>query len=435
VSADGQAQTAAGAPARRTQRFVLGSLHGLVVVAAVLGVLVQVVRPLAPDLGPPPDPARWFDEAFLEVARGYRQPRYVLSLLVLVLRLSVPLLVALTPPGRRLVDRVVERVGPHRPARAATVLVLAVMVVTELLVLPIAFWAGFVQDGRYGLRTQGLAGWAYDWAVANGLALAAAAVVVLLGYTLVRRLPRAWPPVVVLAGVLATAGVVFLGPLVVEPLTFRTEPLPAGPVRDEVDAVVARSGIDFERILVADASRRSTRRNAYVSGLWGSRRIVLYDTLVDNHPPAEVGAVLAHELGHHRHGDLTRGTLSSATGLAIGVYLLAFVVRRRTARGKQDHVADPRAAVLVLGLVLVLNAISLPVQNLASRRAEAAADLAALDLTRDPDTFVAKNLGLSRANLSNPRPPAWTHALWSTHPMVVSRLEMAERWPGLERDR
>jgi STE24 endopeptidase len=416
----------------RAPRVLIASLHALVVVAAVVGVLVQLLRPLAPDLGPPPDPGRWFDEAFLEVARSYRQPRYGLSLLVLLIRLAVPLLLALTAPGRRWIDRVVARVGPHRPARAATAVVVLVLVASELLVLPIVFWAGFVQDGRYGLRTQGLAGWLYDWAVANAVSLVAAAAVVLVGYWLVRRLPRAWPPVVVFAGVAATAAVVFAGPLVVEPLTFRTEPLPDGPVRDEVESVVARSGIDFERIVVADASRRTTRRNAYVSGLWGSRRIVLYDTLVDNHPPAEVGAVLAHELGHHRHGDLPRGTLSAATGLAIGVYLLAFVVRRRTARGKQDHVADPRAAVLVLGLVLVLNTLSLPIQNLASRRAEAAADLAALELTRDPETVIAKNLGLSQANLSNPRPPTWTHVLWSTHPMVVSRLEMAERWPDLE---
>jgi STE24 endopeptidase len=319
-------------------------------------------------------------------------------------------------------------VGAAWPARAATAVVLAVVVAVDLLVLPLSFWAGYVHEGAWGFRTSGAAGWAYDWAVATVPAWIAVAFVVLVGYALVRRLPRAWPPVAGLAAAGATALVVFAAPLLLEPLQFRMTDLGPGPVRDAVTAVVDRSGQRVDRILVADASRRTTKHNAYLSGLGTTRRVVLYDTLVEARPPGEVAVILAHELGHQRNGDLPRGALFGGAGVVAVAYVLALLVRRRSAAGLQRGQADPRAAAVLLAVVAVLNVVSLPVQSLASRRAEAAADLAALEFTRDPGTYVAMNLQLGRSNLSNPAPPSWVRLLWSTHPPTAHRVTLGEWW-------
>lgn len=400
--------------------------HLLAALLVVAGVVAQIARPLAPDLGPLPPATDWFSQAELARAAAYRQPLYLVLLVALLIRVLVPVLVALTPMGRALIRRIVERVGERRQVRAATVSVLVVVIVTDLLVLPLAFWAGFVHEGEWGFRTQGLGGWAYDWFVAHLPVWLGVAVLAAGGYALARRFPRGWAPIAAIGATVATAGVVLLAPLVLEPLSYRMTPLEPGPLREEVERVVARSGERVEDIVVADASRRSTKSNAYVSGFGRTRRIVLFDTLIAQRTPTEVGVVLAHELGHHRNGDHWRGVLFSGAGAVILVYALWGLTAWRTRRGEQDGVADPKAAVVVLATVAVMIVVSIPVQTLVSRRAEAAADLAALEITDDPEAYLDMNLGLARSNLANPRAPRWATWLWGTHPPTLARLGMGE---------
>jgi STE24 endopeptidase len=401
----------------------------LVALVVAAGIAAQVLRPLAPPVGPVPDAARWFDAAHLELVDAYWRPVYRAGLLSLLLRVGVPLLVALSPPGRRLVRRIVEAVGPDRPARAAAAVVLAIVIGTDLVLAPLAFWAGYLHEGAFGFRVQGFGGWARDWLVVRGPGWIAAGTLTLAGFWLARRMPRTWPLVAGLAGAGLTALLVFAAPVVLEPLRFSTIPLEDGPLREEVTAVVDRSGLQAERVLVADASRRTIRHNAYISGLGRTRRVVLYDTLVDERPVDEVAMVVAHELGHERNHDLARGTATGAAGAVLAALAIGLLVRWRVTTGRQRSVTDPTGVAAIVALVVVLNAVSLPVQNALSRRAEAAADLAALELTRDPETFVAMNRELSLRNLSDPGPPTWARALWSSHPSTAERLAMGERWP------
>lgn len=414
-----------GASGRRPWEVAAHLAAAAIVVA---GVAVQVVRPLAPDLGPAPPATQWFDAGHLARVGAYRHPLYAAALVAFLLRLAVPCIAAFTAGGRRLTARIVQGVGEHRPARAAAAVVLVVVVATDLVVLPLTFWAGYVHEGAFGFRTQGLAGWGYDWLVGRGPAWLVIGFLTLGGYSLARHLSRAWAPVAGLAAAGLTAVLVFGAPLVLQPLIFDTEPLPPGPLRTEVERVLGRSGEDVDRIVLADASRRTTKRNAYIAGLGASRQVVLYDTLVGNHTPDEVGVVLAHELGHARHADLLRGTLAGGAGVVALAYVLALVLRRRTRAGRLHGLADPRAAALVLAVVLLANAASVPVQNAASRRAEAAADLAALQITGAAETYLDLTSGMARANLSDPAPPRWVLHLWSTHPPPAARLEMGRQW-------
>lgn len=401
-------------------------------VAAVLlaGAAAQMWRPVAPPIGPVEDPSRWFDPDHLALVEAYWRPVHRLGLLALLVRVAVPCAIAWTAPGRRLVDAVIRRVGRQRPVLAAVVVAVSLVVVTDLILAPLAFWRGFVHEGAFGLRVDGPLGWARDWLVARAPTWVAVSVLVAGGFWLARRLPRTWPAVGGLAAAALTALVVFASPLVLEPLRFDTDPLADGPLRLEVDTLVARSGLRVDTVLVADASRRTTRHNAYVSGLGGSRRVVLYDTLLRDRPLGEVGMVIAHELGHERNADVLRGTLTGAAGSVLVALTIGAFVRWRVATGRQARATDPRGVAAVVALVVLLNAASLPVQSALSRRAEAAADLAALELTQDPSTYLAMNTELARSNLTHPSPPRWARWLWSSHPSTAERLTMGERWAG-----
>ena len=408
--------------------------HLLAATFVAVAVLAQIFRPVAPDLGPLPDPRRWFDADYLVLASRYQAPRYVGFAIAMVLRVGVPLLVAFSRPGRCAVERVVSRVGRIRPARAAAAVAVVVTVVTDLTMLPVAFWLGFVHEGNFGFRTQGLAGWAVDWVLSAGPTWVLTGMLALGGFALIRRLPRSWPVAAGVAGVFLTVVGVFVAPLVLEPLRFDLRPLEGSAVRDEVSAVADSAGFTVETVLVADASRRTTKVNAYVSGLGATRRIVLYDTLIDE-PVDEIGLVLAHEFAHDRNGDLWRGTLFGGAGVVVGVYLVTCLLLARSRSGAQHGIGDPRAMAVIVALLSVVNVAAVPLQSVVSRRAEAAADLGALEITGDAATYQRMTERLARTNLSEPIPPQWYRLLRLTHPPVASRLELGRRWPFPERER
>ncbi|HVM19787.1 MAG TPA: M48 family metalloprotease, partial [Egibacteraceae bacterium] len=388
----------------------------------------QVWRPLAPDVGPGAAPLTVFDPAFLAEAAAYRRPLYVAAAAAVAVRLGMLAAIALSPIGRRLVRRLVDAVGPDRPATAAAAVATGAVVAADLAVLPLALWAGYVHDGIFGLRTQGLGGWAYDWLVAHGPVWLAVAVGTAVGYRVARRIPRSWAPVGGLAVGVLGGLVVFVSPVVLEPLTYRFTPLPDGPVRTEVERVLATADARVEAVVVADASRRTTRQNAYISGLATSRRVVLYDTLVDQRRPDEVGVVVAHELAHDRHGDLPRMVALTVAGAVLTAYVLRWSLSRRIAAGRQATVTDPRGAAIVVLIIVVLTTVSAPVQSVISRRAEAAADVGSLQLGGDPDAFRRMHVALTRANLSEPRPPRLVTWWWGSHPPTMQRLALADWW-------
>lgn len=418
------------APSRpsRWESSALVAGHAVAATVAVAGVLAQVVRPLAPSVGRAPSAASLFDAEFLERAAAYRAPLRVAGVTQLAISVAVPVLIAATPAGRRLAVRLAEAAGPDRPARAAALVAVAVVVATSIARLPLSFWAGYVHEGEWGFRTQGLAGWSRDWLVGHGPAWLAAAVVAGAGTALILRLPRAWPVAVGLGGTALSALLIVAAPLVLEPLEFRFTPLPPGAVRDEVERVLDRAGADVAQILVADASRRTTKENAYVSGLGATRRVVLYDTLIANRPVEEVGQILAHELGHDRNEDLARNALLSGTGAVTAAYGLAAALALLRRRNAWLSPVGPRTLVAVLAALAVAQAVTLPLSNWVSRRAEAAADAAALEYTDDPQTFVAMQRALAVSNLSEPDPPGWIQVLWGSHPSTVQRIGLGLAW-------
>ena len=198
----------------------------------------------------------------------------------------------------------------------------------------------------YGLSHQAWGAYAVD--LAKGLAVdvvvTSIALLVLVGAA--RRWSRAWPAV---AGLLL-AGLVMLGsfayPLLVEPLFNTFTPLPDGELRTQIFELADREDVPIDDVLVADASRRTTTLNAYVSGLGSSRRVVVYDNLVSavGVDDREALSVIAHELGHARHDDVLTGSLLGAAGALLGVGLLGLL---------GGGVADPRRVPRVLALIAV----------------------------------------------------------------------------------
>jgi STE24 endopeptidase len=369
------------------------------------------------------------------VARGKEFAGAVrpLTYLSLGVGLLVTLGLGLSPLGARLVAAMGAPFGGHWVAQALLG-GFALVAIGELAALPLAAWRETILR-RYGLSTQTWSAWTVD--LLKGYAVAAIlGAVVLLGFFGVTRLwPRWWWAVAAAgaAGLMVLFSFVF--PVLIEPIFNKFTPMEDGALRTSLIDLAARDGVPVRDVLVADASRRTTALNAYVSGLGPTRRIVVYDTLLREAPPEQVVAVVAHELGHAKRGDVLTGTLIGALGAAAGVCALfllgswAGLLRRAGV----DSIVDPRALALLAAVVTLAGLVSLPLQNALTRRIEARADQHALQLTNDPSTVEKMEERLATTNLADVDPPRWHYVIFASHPSIVERMAAARAFARGER--
>jgi STE24 endopeptidase len=246
-------------------------------------------------------------------------------------------------------------------------------------------------------------------------------------YTLTQVAPVWWWAFGALGSAALVVLLSFVFPVLVEPVFNTFTPMPVGALREELLTMAARDAMPVREVLVADASRRTTGLNAYVSGFGATRRIVVYDTLLRGAPPGEVRSVVAHELGHARDRDAELAALLGAIGAAAAVVAL-YLLGHWSAllhRAGVNSIGSPRAFGLVLAAAAVAGLVSGPVRNLVSRRIEARADLHALRLTGNSAEFAAMQLRLAEVNISDVHPPRIEYLLFATHPDTVERLALA----------
>ncbi len=397
---------------------------GACVATVVVIVLLTTPFPVLDGAHPQVDVLRDFSVAELAKEDAYhgaiRPPAY----LGLVVSLIVAAALALTGRGARIVSRL--------PGHWTVKTVLAVLVLSligRVVTLTFDVQTERVRR-RYGLSTLDWVSWGDDQlrSLVVGTLLTSVALIVVLA--LVRRFPGTWWASGAVAAVLLAVGGSFVYPVVIEPAFNNFSSLPAGQLRTDLLAMADRDGVPVEDVLVADASRRTTALNAYVSGFGSTRRIVVYDTLLTSSTPREVELVVAHELGHAKQQDVLHGTLIGAFGGAagvIGLYLLLTwqpLLRRVGAQGA----GDPRIIPLVLFLAAAAPLLLAPLTNVVSRHVEARADLHSLDLTGDLATFVESEHRLSVTNLSDLNPNPFVYGLFFTHPAAPERIALARAW-------
>lgn len=279
------------------------------------------------------------------------------------------------------------------------------------------------------LSRQAWSGWATDQAVAFLTLWAFTAIGVTTVLALARWAPRTWPALAAGAAAALTMLGSFVYPVLIEPLSNDFDPLPAGQLRSDILTLADSEGVRLDDVLVADASRRTTTLNAYVSGFGSTRRVVVYDTLLESLSEPEIKVIVAHELGHAKHRDVLLGTTLSALGAAAGVGMLGILLRRRRLldRAGADGAADPRVVPLVLALAAVGALLASPVENSISRAVEARADREALAATGDLATFTAMQRQLAVRSLADPTPPRISQFWFGSHPTVLQRIGLAEQ--------
>jgi STE24 endopeptidase len=367
---------------------------------------------------------RHWDAAQVEKGREYRSSGYGRWFLRKgVVGLFLILVVA---TGAHLVLRRLPGAGG---VIGATLAVLALFAALDLVNLPFQL-AAYDNARRFGISTQGALSWWSDWIKGNLLGYVLTGVVAAGLFFLMAKFPRGWPlPATLAAG---AGGVVFalLVPLVVDPLFNKFTPLDDPALKSRFLELAKAGGVPAQDVLVSDASTRTTAVNAYFTGFGPTRRIVVYDTMIEKLPPKESELILAHEVGHWAKHHIVKGLVAGTLALGVVLLLAHLLLGGLFGRGAFGLTGplDPAAVPVYVLLYWLGLFLALPIENAVSRSWEAEADRFAIELTGDAETQVAVERSLGRTNLSDVVPPPLVEALLYTHPKTLDRIAQAEEW-------
>jgi len=381
--------------------------------AAELGARLLTPRERLPTPAPV-DLQRYFTRAEIERGSRYARPQMALGGARAAVQLAVLGAVAWRwrdpAPSRR-------RLAGEAAAGAATMAGLTLA--SSAAPLPLAALARR-RSLAVGLATQSWRQWAADLAKAGAIEATMTAGLGAGAVELMRRYPRDW-------WLPAAGGSVALGtllgalaPVVLDPIFNAFEPLPEGELRRDVLELAGAAGVRVGEVFSVDASRRTTAANAYVTGLGLTKRVVLFDTLLDRYSRDEVRSVVAHELAHVAHRDVLRSVAFGAmvaAPAALAVQRVGWVLSS----------ARTGAAALP-ALALAASVVTAPVgliANRISRAVERRADAMALRLAGQPEAFIAFERAIALQNVADLDPPVWVRRLLATHPPTAERIGAA----------
>ena len=215
-------------------------------------------------------------------------------------------------------------------------------------------------------------------------------------------------------------------PMFIMPLFNKMEPMAAGELKDRLFALAERTGFKAQTILVIDGSKRSGHSNAFFAGFGRFRRIVLYDTLIEQMSHEELEAVLAHEIGHYKMGHIPKMITLSGV-MTFGMFALLGWLERGTWLAEAFHfsvgVAGEFVPVLLLFMLLsgLLTFWLSPFSSLWSRKHEYEADAFARDAMDSSEPLIRALRKLHKENLSNLTPHPIYSRFYYSHPTLLER--------------
>jgi STE24 endopeptidase len=365
-----------------------------------------------------------YNRGMTETGDAARYHRLQLWLSIARLALLVAFLgaVLLSGAGRALAELAARTTAS--PVLQLAIVAMILGLAQTLLSSPLAWLSGFALPQRFGLLHQSLPGWLADRLKAGALG----GIVGLLGvqalYALLRLTPLWWLAMAALVFAFAIV-VTAVVPVWVLPLFYRLTPLGDESLRARLLALAGRAGVPALGVWIADQSRKSRTANAAVVGLGRTRRILLYDTLTASFRAEEIEAVLAHELGHHVHGDMRRGLLVQGA-LSVATFWVAdHALRAGVGLWHLSGPADPAGLAWLALVLLALGLVTAPLANGFSRLIERQADDFALALTRDPGGFIGAMERLASLNLAERRPHRLKELMLYSHPALDRRIARA----------
>jgi len=302
---------------------------------------------------------------------------------------------------------------------------------STMLGIPFDLYGTFRIEAQFGFNTTTARIWITDFIKAQAIGAVLLALLICVVFWLINWSPQHWW--IWVWGLMAFFGLLmmFVSPYLIEPLFNKYGPVTEPGLEDDIRVMMEKAGLKVGKVLQMDASKRSNHSNAYFTGIGKVKRIVLYDTLIQQMSHAEIVAVLAHEIGHWKKGHIWKRLLWAELMALAGSWLSFKLLLWPGLPGMLGLPADISlpAKMVVLGFVSTLALFPIgPFSAWRSRCHEREADRYATDLTGKPEDLASALVKMSVENLSNLFPHPLYAGFYYSHPPVVERVRMLRDW-------
>jgi STE24 endopeptidase len=294
----------------------------------------------------------------------------------------------------------------------------------EILSIPFSLYNTFRIENRYGFNTTTFRLWVSDLTKSLILSMLLLSIVLPAGLWIIQRSPSFWWLWVWSFLFLFSMFVMYISPYVIEPLFNKFTPLENLSLREGILRLLEKAGIRADRILRVDASKRSLHTNAYFTGIGKTKRIVLYDTLLERMNSEEVLSVLAHEIGHWKKRHILK-TMALFEVLSVIALYLSYRFMQGNSLTTLFHIEHQTFLAKALILAFLAGILILPLRPILNnyiRRHEKEADITSQELTNDRESMVRALIKLSKDNLSNLHPHPLYVSLYYSHPPILERI-------------
>jgi len=305
-------------------------------------------------------------------------------------------------------------------------------ILTFVVMLPLAYYEEFVRQHAYGLSNQTPRKWVTDSLISLAVTCIAAGLFVWIPYLLLRKSPRRWWLYTAAAAIPFIVVANLIAPVWIAPLFNRFGPMRDKALETRILALADRAGIENSRVFEVNKSVDTKTLNAYVAGLWQTKRIVLWDTTIARLDDRELLFVMGHEMGHYVLGHIWQ--LVALNSLMILLFLYAAykttgaIVARWAHRLGFSDMADVASLPLLLLVVGVLSQMIAPVPLAFARHIEHEADRFGLEITQTNHSAGTAFVKLQQEALGNPWPGPLFKLWRADHPPLGERIEFSNAY-------
>lgn len=365
-----------------------------------------------------------------EQLKSYTRLRGVWRFVSPLLTVSIMLLLVLTGFSARM-RTWAEEIG-RRKFLAVWLYLAMFLAAWYILRMPFSIYRGFIIENQYGFMSQSFLSWLSDGLLGLLIRIVVGIVPMWFLYRLIGRVKRWWLTFTVGLIPFAILMVVIV-PIFVSPMFNDFEPLKNPQLETKVRALAEHAGIGDADIFEVDASKQSSKINAYVTGLLATKRVVLYDTMIENFTIDEVIFVTGHEMGHYVMHHVWQGLALAILLIGLGLWIIDLtihsLIQRLRRRCKFNSASDVASLPLVVMLAIVLNLLLMPIGSGFSRHLERQSDRYAMDITDvSPDVAARTFEKLSAYNLSDPDPHPIIEFWFYSHPSLSKRIEFVKNY-------
>jgi Zn-dependent protease with chaperone function len=301
-----------------------------------------------------------------------------------------------------------------------------------LVELPLSYYVGFAREHAYGLSSQRFGKWMGDAWKGLGVGLVIGALVLWVPYWLLGKSPQRWWLWTGMLTLPFYTLTLLIAPLWIAPLFNKFGPMKDKALEATVLETASKAGVEGARVFEVDKSVDTKKVNAYVTGVGGSKRIVLWDTLLGKLQPAQTRFIVGHELGHYVLGHVWSSVLVSSLLTILGLFgahlLSGFLLARFGARMGFSQLSDIASLPMLMLLLTLFSLVITPAALAFSRYHEHEADRFGLELTHDNRAAATAFVTLQQENLAVPR-PGWLFKLYrASHPPIGERVDFINHY-------